>query len=955
MQANELRRKFIDFFTARGHLYIASASLIPHDQTLLFTNSGMVPFKNYFLGDEKPPAPRAVTVQKCVRAGGKHNDLDEVGRTKRHLTFFEMMGNFSFGDYFKELAIPQAWEFFTNELGLDPERLWVTVHLSDDEAEEIWHNTVGVPRERIQRLDEDNWWRMADTGPNGPCSEIFWDKGPSYGPDGGPANPEADERYVEIWNLVFMQFETDAEGNSTPLPKPSIDTGAGLERILSVLQNKDSVFEIDEIARLVDTAAKITGYGLGANDESDLALRVLAEHARTMTFLISDGVFPSNEDRGYVLRRIMRRAIRFAYLLGVTDLVTPPLADAVVEIMGADYPQLLATADLVREVTEREEAQFRKTLSKGLGILEDKLKSVEPGGQLAGSVAFVLHDTYGFPYEVTAEVAGELGFTVDRAGFDKEMTGQRERAKHARSDDGAASDIDAVQSLLETSGLTVFVGRDELEDVEANVVLVTQLGTPHASVFLDRTPFYAESGGQVGDTGTLQAVDAAGVVVGEANVLDTVYAVPGIHRHRVEITSGTFAPGKKVKATVDAARRAAIARNHTGTHILHWALRQVLGDHVQQQGSLVAPDRLRFDFSHFDSLSKADIEKIEDLANRAVLSNIATEHPEVTKTQAEEMGAIAFFGDKYGDLVRVLRAGPSLEFCGGTHVGALGDIGPIKIVSEGSIGSNIRRIEAVTGTGPIALLRTEQAELDSISELLGVPRSGIQAGLQRKLGELDELQREMKGLRAQVAAGRADELVSEAIDGNVVIQMDGLDREAMKSLAVAARNKAGIKVVVIGGVPAGGGAALVAAVSPDRAFGGLGDYRRRGRVDPGWRRKRQGAGDGRWPQRQRCSRSVGSSPPPAGIGLKTFRAIGLDLGERRIGVAVCDDQGKVATPYRNAQTGWRSQGRTRSDPTYRPRPGSSGDRGGNALRPRRLNRRRRPQNRIGGEGTSQAV
>jgi alanyl-tRNA synthetase len=815
MQANELRRKFIDFFADRDHLHINSASLIPHDETLLFTNSGMVPFKNYFLGDEKPPAPRVVSVQKCVRAGGKHNDLDEVGRTKRHLTFFEMMGNFSFGDYFKEQAIPQAWEFFTKELGLDPERLWVTVHLTDDEAEEIWHNQVGVPLERIQRLDEDNWWRMADTGPNGPCSEIFWDKGPEYGPEGGPANPEADERYVEIWNLVFMQFETDVDGNSTPLPKPSIDTGAGLERVLSVLQGKDSVFEIDEMARLVEAASAITGYNIGADDASDLALRVLAEHARTMTFLISDGVFPSNEDRGYVLRRIMRRAIRFAYLLGVTELVTPPLTKAVVEIMGTDYPELQATAELVANVVTREETQFRRTLAKGLGILGDKLEGLPEGSELGGSVAFLLHDTYGFPYEVTAEVAAERGYTVDRAGFDADMDAQRKRAKDARGDAIASADVEAVQALLETKGLTEFVGRDELEDVDAEIVLVTQMGTAGASVFLDRSPFYAESGGQVGDTGLLTSIDAGGNVAGEAVVTDTVYGLPGIHRHKVEVTQGTFEPGMKVKATIHSARRAAVARNHTGTHLLHWALRTRLGDHVQQQGSLVAPDRLRFDFSHFDPLSKADIEFIEDLANAAVLSNEATNHPEVTKAEAEEMGAIAFFGDKYGELVRILQAGPSLEFCGGTHVKALGDIGPIKIVSEGSIGSNIRRIEAITGTGPIALLRAEQNETAELAESMGVPRAELGTAIAKRLVELDQANNEIKSLRAQVAAGKASELISQAVDRKIVLQIDGLDRDAMKSLVVATRDAEGIDVAVIGGVPDGGGAALVAAVSAD--------------------------------------------------------------------------------------------------------------------------------------------
>ncbi|MDH5291009.1 MAG: alanine--tRNA ligase, partial [Acidimicrobiia bacterium] len=448
MKANELRRAFTEFFVERGHLEIPSASLIPHDDSLLFTNSGMVPFKPYFLGQARPPHPRAVTVQKCVRAGGKHNDLDEVGRTSRHLTFFEMLGNFSFGDYFKEQAIPMAWEFVTKVLELDPNRLWVTVHLTDDEAEAIWRDSVGVSPERIQRLDEDNWWRMADTGPNGPCSEIFWDKGPEFGVDGGPAHG-GEDRFVEIWNLVFMQFETDEQGNSTPLPKPSIDTGAGLERILSVLQGKESVFQIDEMARLIEAAEAATGYRLGADDDSDLALRVLAEHARTMTFLISDGVFPSNEDRGYVLRRIMRRAIRFAYLLGVNELVTSRLVDAVVDIMGDDYPQLQSTRELVRSVVSREETQFRRTLATGSRVLDEHLSKLPVGAELAGSVAFLLHDTYGFPVEVTAEVSSERGFTVDQAGFETEMAAQRVRAKESRKGAVQAADAEAVQDLLE--------------------------------------------------------------------------------------------------------------------------------------------------------------------------------------------------------------------------------------------------------------------------------------------------------------------------------------------------------------------------------------------------------------------------------------------------------------------------------------------------------------------------
>ena len=807
MKANELRRAFTEFFVERGHLEIPSASLIPHDDSLLFTNSGMVPFKPYFIGQARPPHPRAVTVQKCVRAGGKHNDLDEVGRTSRHLTFFEMLGNFSFGDYFKEQAIPMAWEFVTKVLELDPNRLWVTVHLTDDEAEAIWRDSVGVSPERIQRLDEDNWWRMADTGPNGPCSEIFWDKGPEFGVDGGPAHG-GEDRFVEIWNLVFMQFETDEQGNSTPLPKPSIDTGAGLERILSVLQGKESVFQIDEMARLIEAAEAATGYRLGADDDSDLALRVLAEHARTMTFLISDGVFPSNEDRGYVLRRIMRRAIRFAYLLGVNELVTSRLVDAVVDIMGDDYPQLQSTRELVRSVVSREETQFRRTLATGSRVLDEHLSKLPVGAELAGSVAFLLHDTYGFPVEVTAEVSSERGFTVDQAGFETEMAAQRVRAKESRKGAVQAADAEAVQDLLERTGLTTFVGRDELVDVACEVLMVTGLGTETVSVFLDRSPFYAESGGQVGDTGTITTL------TGTAEVIDTVYAVPGVHRHLVRVTEGEIRSGQSATASVDVARRDAIRRNHTGTHLLHWALRQVLGDHVKQQGSMVSPDRLRFDFSHFDPLTPGQIAEIEDLANAEVLKNPGAEHPEVTREEAEGMGAIAFFGDKYGDRVRVLRAGPSLEFCGGTHVKALGDIGLIKIVSEGSIGSNLRRIEAVTGTGALDLLRLEEDTIDQAAELLNVPRGDVLDGLAKRVGEMKALRDEVRTLRSRLAADQARTLAQQADGGVVVARVDGLSRDDMKDLAVAVRDQDGIRAVVLGGAPDGGGAALVAAARP---------------------------------------------------------------------------------------------------------------------------------------------
>jgi alanyl-tRNA synthetase len=532
---------------------------------------------------------------------------------------------------------------------------------------------------------------------------------------------------------------------------------------------------------------------------------VLAEHARTMTFLISDGVFPSNEDRGYVLRRIMRRAVRFAYLLGVTDLVTPTLVDAVVDIMGGDYPQLVTTHELVRGVVEREETQFRRTLANGLKILDEHLGEVADGGELPGSVAFLLHDTYGFPYEVTEEVVSERGYTVDRAGFEAGMAEQRERAKAGRKGVRQDVDFEQVQAMMDDVGVTQFVGRDQLVDVPAKVLLVTGLGTETVSIFLDRSPFYAESGGQVGDTGTI-VTDT-----GSARVIDTVYAVPGVHRHVVEITTGEVLPGQTASASIDVERRDAIRRNHTGTHVLHWALREVLGDHVKQQGSFVGPDRLRFDFSHFEPVTAEQIHAIEDLANAQILVNQPTDHPEVTKAEAEAMGAIAFFGDKYGEMVRVLRAGPTLEFCGGTHVSALGDIGMVKIVSEGSIGSNLRRIEAVTGAGTIEVLREAQAVVDDAAALLNVPKNEIVDGLGKRLGEIKGLRAEIADLKRQMAGSQAIELAARAVDGVVVARVDGLARDELKDLAVALREQPGVVTVVLGGAPEGGGAALVAA------------------------------------------------------------------------------------------------------------------------------------------------
>ncbi len=803
MKANEVRKAFTDFFIERDHSHLPSASLIPHDPTLLFTVAGMVPLKNYFTGEEQAPSPRAVTVQKCVRAGGKHNDLDEIGRTSRHLTFFEMMGNFSFGDYFKSDAIAWAWEFVTDVLGLDPDRLWVTVHLSDDEAAAIWHDEVGVSAERIQRLDEDNYWKMGDVGPCGPCSEIFWDKGPEYGADGGPEHG-GEERFIEIWNLVFMQFDQLDDGSKTPLPKPSIDTGMGLERTVSVLQGVDSVWETDELNALLRTAGQLTGVDADSAPEEQLvSLRILADHARSTSMLVSDGVFPSNEARGYVLRRILRRAVRHAYILGVEDPVMGAMVDRFVELMGVDYPDLVKNHDFVRDVIHREEVGFRETLRKGQAILDEQLEALGPGEPLSGDTAFLLHDTYGFPLEVTQEITGERGVEVDVERFGVAMAEQQRQAKEARKV-AAAGDTGALIEIMEQFGETEFTGRAD-EESAGKVLYIDDL-----IIVVDRTPFYAESGGQVGDTGTI-STDS-----GEARISDTRYGVPGIHIHEIDAIKGEITVGQQAIATIDADRRAAIRRNHTATHILHWALRRVLGDHVKQQGSYVGPDRLRFDFSHYEALSVAQAAEVEDLVNREVLANGPCRHFETTMDHAEHLGAIAFFGDKYGDVVRVLEAGSnSVELCGGTHVKALGDIGQLRIVSEGSIGSNIRRVEAVTGFATVELLREAVALSAAVAEELNVPPDELLAGIHRLQAEHKALRGEYAHLKQQLAVGQAPALAGQAIDGVVVARVDGVDRDGLRDLAVSVRDQAGVHAVVLGAALDGSGVALAAAVTPE--------------------------------------------------------------------------------------------------------------------------------------------
>jgi alanyl-tRNA synthetase len=807
MRSDDLRRAFTDFFRAREHTIVPSSTLIPqHPTAPMFTNSGMMQFVPYFLGEEPVPykPPRAADVQKCVRLGGKHNDLDAIGRTPRHLSFFEMLGNWSFGDYFKRDAIVWAWQLLTEDLGLDADRLWVTVHVSDDEAEQLWAEEVAFPRERIQRLDDDNFWEMGDVGPCGPCSEIFWDYGSSEGPDGGPANPAAASRYVELWNLVFMQFFRRADGGLDPLPARNVDTGAGLERMLAAIDGVTSVFETDVLAALVDQAQSITGRRLGTDDRTDVALKVIADHTRTMAFLVNDGVVPSNDDRGYVLRRIIRRAVRYAYLLGAENEVSTPLVDRCIDLMGDHYVDLRSNRDNVVEIIAREEHAFRRTLARGSTLLDVRLGELPDGGVLPGDVAFDLYETHGFPLEVTQEISAERGVEVDVDGYNAAL--QRAQVISGGKTSSAAhyENLNDFRSVLDEHGPTEFVGREENESKSTVLAVIGD------SVFLDRSPFYAEAGGQVGDTGTITTD------TGSAEVLDTTHALPGLHRHRIGPIDGTIEAGQQATASIDVARRDAIRRNHTGTHVLHWALRKVLGEHVKQQRSLVAPDRLRFDFSHFEAVTPEQIREIEDLANAEILANDPVRHYETTKETAAQLGAIAFFGDKYGDIVRVLEAGAhSVELCGGTHVRATGDIGPLKVVSESSIGSNLRRIEAITGTGPIERLRHEEAVLAELADVLNVPVGEVVEGARKRLDEIKALRDEVKDLRRLSAVGRAGSLAGAAIDGIVVARVDGVDGDALRDLAVAVRDQPGVRAVVLGGAPDSGGAALAAAVAKD--------------------------------------------------------------------------------------------------------------------------------------------
>ncbi|MGA2522168.1 MAG: alanine--tRNA ligase [Acidimicrobiales bacterium] len=798
MDADQLRATFTGFYAARGHEVVPSASLIPHDPTVLFTIAGMVPFKPYFLGEEAAPWPRATSVQKCFRTV----DIDIIGTTQRHCTFFEMLGNFSFGDYFKADAIPFAWELLTEALGVEAERLWVTVHESDDEAEEIWREATDVDPGRVQRLGADNFWQMGETGPCGPCSELFYDRGPEYGADGGPAYGGA-ERFVEIYNLVFMQYNRVADGTLTDLPRKSIDTGAGLERNLPMLQGVGSLFDTDVFRPILAVAEELTGERYGADEHADVSLRILADHARAMAMVVADGVLPSNEGRGYVLRRVIRRAVRRAFQLGVLTPITPRLVAAVAEVLGSAHPTLVTDLDRIQETVEREEGAFRRTLDAGSLILEEALQSGT--GRVPGDVAFRLHDTHGFPIELTMEMAAEAGIEVDTEGFEREMQAQRELARaDGRRRRQQLGEEATYRQLLDASGPTRFTGYEHDEEPATVLAVLAGAEKGTAEVVLDRTPFYAESGGQVGDTGVITTE------TGRARVLDTQAVLPGLVVHRATVEGELF-PGQEALAVIDGARRAATRRHHTGTHLLHSALRRVLGDHVRQQGSLVAPDRLRFDFSHPEGVRPEELREVADLANAEVLTDAAVDVLETSKAEAEALGALAFFGDKYGERVRVVRAGArSTELCGGTHVGALGMIGPITIVSEGSIGSNTRRIEAVAGAGALSLLEDDRRALDEAARLLRVEPGGVVDALQKVLDRQRQADKELQRLRGARLEEDAARLAQLADDGVVVHREDGLSPDQLRDLAQAVRRR-GARVVVVVGSPDGAKAAVAVA------------------------------------------------------------------------------------------------------------------------------------------------
>jgi alanyl-tRNA synthetase len=823
LPASEIRERFLRFFESRGHRRVASSSLVPQgDPTLLFTNAGMVQFKNTFLGQEVRDYKTATTSQKCMRVSGKHNDLENVGRTPRHLTFFEMLGNFSFGDYFKENAIAWAWELVTREYGLPAEKLGVTVFREDDDAARIWAEEVGVPADRIRRLDEaDNFWSMGDTGPCGPCSEIYVDMGPQPGsrPDFDPTDESG--RWLEIWNLVFMQFDRDASGKMTPLPRPCVDTGAGLERMSAVLQGKTWVYDTDLFRPIIARAEELSGVAKGRDPEKDVSLNVVGDHARAVTFLIGDGVLPSNEGRGYVLRRILRRAARHGVLLGLERPFLHAVADAVIDTMSPAFPELVERRAFITSRIRREEERFLETLTNGLGLLENEIAALGKRSErtLPGAVVFKLYDTFGFPVDLTADILRGRGLALDQAGFDTAMDEQRTRARAAWKGSG---DERTGAAYLGLAGdyKTRFRGYEALE-TRSNVLALLVGGESVAAanagdeveVVVEETPFYAESGGQVGDRGVITTPK------GRVEVHDTQRPTGELVVHKGRVVSGSVRVDDPATLSVDAEARAATVRNHSGTHLLHAALRAVLGRQALQKGSLVAPDRLRFDFTHDAPLSAEEIEQIEDLANQWIEANAPAAVREMTYPDAIEAGAVALFGEKYGDRVRVISFGPySTELCGGTHARATGDIGLLKVVGESGIASGVRRIEALTGHGALEHLRQQERTLERLSELLRAPIGELPARVEKLLEEKRAAEQEIARMRAAQRGAASADLSSEAreIAGTRVIRavVDGVTSQELRGMVDDLRNKLGSGIVLLAAVE-DGRVSLALGVTPD--------------------------------------------------------------------------------------------------------------------------------------------
>ena len=815
MSAADVRHAFLDFFQTRGHAVIASSSLVPgNDPTLLFTNAGMVQFKDVFLGKEKREYLRATTSQRCLRAGGKHNDLENVGYTARHHTFFEMLGNFSFGDYFKREAIHHAWDFVTRVLRLDPARLWVTVYREDDEAADIWLKEIGVSPQRLTRMGEkSNFWAMGDTGPCGPCSEIFYDHG-AHIPGGPPGSPDEDgDRYVEIWNLVFMQFERAADGTLTPLPKPSVDTGAGLERLSAVMQGVTNNYDIDLFRGIVAAAAALAG----VQDLANPSLRVIADHIRACTFLIVDGVLPSNEGRGYVLRRIIRRAIRHGHKLGINGAFFHQLVAALDAQMGAAYPELRAAADHARRVLLQEEERFAETLTTGMSLLSAALDGLS-GPVLDGATVFRLYDTYGFPADLTADVARERGIAIDDAGFEAAMEAQRERARAA-----SRFGVD-LRTGAQLEFATAFCGY-ECTAAESVVVALLRDGQPvkelqpgeRGEVILARTPFYAESGGQVGDAGELHAVGLR-FVVEDTQKRGNL----GAHSHlgQVAADSAPIREGLTLMASVDTRLRQATALNHSATHLLHAALREVLGTHVQQKGSRVAPERLRFDFAHFQPMTAEELQRVERRVNEQIRGNAVADTRELDYDSAVAEGAIALFGEKYTRQVRVLRIGDfSLELCGGTHVARAGDIGLFKILAESGVASGVRRIEAVTGEAALAEVEAGESLLRELATLVRGARDEVANKVRDALERIRQLEKEARGLRDKLASGQGTDLAAAAVEvGGVKVVatiVEGADAGALRTAVDQLKDRLKTAVIVLASVDAAGKVVLVAGVTAD--------------------------------------------------------------------------------------------------------------------------------------------